>query len=207
MMKTLAGILLLSSMALGALDNRRFTCSECVEEMRNLGRLIRDGGPMIHDYLVANYCPTLDEDEVDMCVEDLSRWYIGMLHAIVENFFEDNAVHICQTAGLCEAWHRRYTCEECIEGLEWVEAYMEDPIMVAEYTIYLEQNYCLDEWTGCKELVFKHFAAMHLMAMEKFMIPVEICNTEPVCGASLPPTGGPPTRPPTLYLTYPAICF
>merc|ERR1712168_501446 len=114
MMKTLAEILLLSSMALGALDNRS---------------LIRDGGPMIHDYLVANYCPTLDEDEVDMCVEDLSRWYIGMLHAIVENFFEDNAVHICQTAGLCEAWHRRYTCEECIEGLEWVEAYMEDPIM------------------------------------------------------------------------------
>ena len=36
----------------------------------------------------------------------------------------------------------RYTCEECIEGLEWVEMYIEDPVMIAEYVIYLEQNYC-----------------------------------------------------------------
>merc|ERR1712168_1241542 len=117
--------------------------------------LIKAGAPAIHDYLVANYCPTLNENEQDMCVDDLSRYYIGMLHVIVENFFEDNAVHVCQVAGNCEAMQRRYTCEECIEGLEWVEAYMEDPIMVAEYTIYLEQNFCLDEWEGCKELVFK----------------------------------------------------
>ena len=39
----------------------------------------------------------------------------------------------------------RYTCDECIQGLEWVEAYIEDPIMIAEFTIYLEQNYCLSE--------------------------------------------------------------
>ena len=39
----------------------------------------------------------------------------------------------------------RYTCDECIKGLEWVEMYIEDPIMIAEYTIYLEQNYCLSE--------------------------------------------------------------
>ena len=39
----------------------------------------------------------------------------------------------------------RYTCDECIKGLEWVEAYIEDPIMIAEFTIYLEQNYCLSE--------------------------------------------------------------
>ena len=38
-----------------------------------------------------------------------------------------------------------------------------------------------------------HFMPMHVMAMEKFMIPVEICNEEPVCGGS---THDPPTVPP-----------
>ena len=42
----------------------------------------------------------------------------------------------------------RYTCEECVQGLEWVEAYIEDPIMIAEYVVYLEQNYCLGENEG-----------------------------------------------------------
>ena len=32
-----------------------------------------------------------------------------------------------------------------MEGLEWVEAYIEDPIMIAEYVVYLEQNFCLGE--------------------------------------------------------------
>ena len=36
----------------------------------------------------------------------------------------------------------RYTCEECVQGLEWVENYIEDPIMIAEYVVYLEQNFC-----------------------------------------------------------------
>ena len=40
----------------------------------------------------------------------------------------------------------RYTCEECVQGLEWVENYIEDPIMIAEYVVYLEQNFCLGEW-------------------------------------------------------------
>ena len=42
----------------------------------------------------------------------------------------------------------RYICEECVQGLEWVEMYMEDPIMVAEFTIYLEQNYCIGDQSG-----------------------------------------------------------
>ena len=87
----------------------------------------------------------------------------------------------------------RYTCEECVQGLEWVEAYIEDPIMIAEYVIYLEQNFCqgnfdkcfylffypdffLDGWEGCKEHAIQDFPAMHNMAMEKFFIPTEICN-------------------------------
>ena len=83
----------------------------------------------------------------------------------------------------------RYTCDECIQGLEWVEMYLEDPIMIAEFRIYLEQNFCLSDWDDCKALVEEHFTGMHVMAMEKFFIPTEICMQEPVCGGS-------PTFPP-----------
>merc|ERR1711953_20999 len=32
--------------------------------------------------------------------------------------------------GVCDAFRSgRYTCEECVLGLEWVENYIEDPIM------------------------------------------------------------------------------
>ena len=86
-------------------------------------------------------------------------------------------------------FHLRYTCDECVQGLEWVEMYLEDPIMIAEFRIYLEQNFCLSDWDDCKQLVEEHFTAMHVMAMEKFFIPVEICMQEPVCGGS-------PTFPP-----------
>ena len=80
----------------------------------------------------------------------------------------DGAVHVCQTMGVCDAFRSgrylvvvvvlsfsidffkrkvlidilRYTCEECVQGLEWVENYIEDPIMIAEYVVYLEQNFC-----------------------------------------------------------------
>merc|ERR1712088_238202 len=89
----------------------------------------------------------------------------------VHHYFMDGAVHVCQTMGICDAMARRYTCEECAEGLNWVQMYMEDPIMIAEFTIYLEQNYCIDEWEHCKEGVVEYFPPMHAMAMENFFIP------------------------------------
>merc|ERR1712226_1002398 len=138
----------------------RFKCSECVEEMHNLGFLIKAVGRDIRDYLSLNFCPVYVDNE-DFCVEYLARYYVGMLDAIIHHYFMDGANHICQTMGVCEAMARRYTCEECVEGLDWVEAYMEDPVMVAEYTIYLEQNWCLDEWEGCKEGVVAYFPGMH----------------------------------------------
>ena len=78
-----------------------------------------------------------------------------------------------------------------MEGLEWVEAYMEDPIMVAEFTVYLEQNFCIPEWTHCKEWTVRDFPLLHDMAMEKFFIPTEICNYQDVCA--------PPTTPDQLF--------
>ena len=66
---------------------------------------------------------------------------VAMLFMIINHFFVDGAQHICLAWGVC---HPRQdlsyiTCEECVEGMEWVQAYMTDPLWVAEYTLYLEQ--------------------------------------------------------------------
>merc|ERR1712165_521356 len=150
-MMALSAFVLLSSVACLLQPANGFSCSECVHEMRKLGWMVQQGAVPIHDYVAANYCPTLGEDQ-GWCEENLSRYYVdpdnieeGMLFALVEHYFVDGAVHVCQTMGVCDAKNhpesKRYTCEECVEGLEWVEAYLEDPILVAEMVVYLEQNY------------------------------------------------------------------
>merc|ERR1711994_1028049 len=54
------------------------SCSECVDEMHKLGWMVKMGAVPIHDYVAANYCPTLGEDQ-GWCEEALSRYYVGML--------------------------------------------------------------------------------------------------------------------------------
>merc|ERR1712211_121299 len=185
-MKTMILVSFFATVA-SAAPEARFSCSECVDEMHKLGWMVKMAAVPIHDYLAANYCPTLNEDQ-QWCEEALSRYYVGALFAVVEHYFVDGAIHVCQTGGACDAF-KEYTCDECILGLEWVEAYIEDPIMIAEYVVYLEHNFCQDGWEGCKEHAIQDFPAMHMMAMEKFFIPVEICNGQEVCGAP------PPTKP------------
>merc|ERR1712211_1700 len=74
----------LAAAALAAPD-ARFSCSECVDEMHKLGWMVKMGAVPIHDYVAANYCPTLGEDQ-GWCEEALSRYYVGMLFAIVEHY-------------------------------------------------------------------------------------------------------------------------
>merc|ERR1712080_392426 len=119
---TMKAVLLLPVLASAlAAPETRFLCSECVDEMHNLGFLVKMGARDIRDYLAANYCPTVESSQQDFCVEKLARYYIGMLDAIVHHYFMDGAVHVCQTMGVCDAMRSgRYTCEECVQGLEWV---------------------------------------------------------------------------------------
>merc|ERR1712059_201565 len=195
-MRSLVLLLLCLTSTLAAPDTRALTCSECVAEMHKLRGIIRLAAKDIEAYLIENYCPTLPDDS-HACEHDIALHYVQMLYTIIDHFFVDGAVHICETMGACEVRDREYTCEECVEGLEWVKMYMEDPIMVAEYTIYLEQNFCNSGMPfNCKEVVAVHFPPMHNMAMDRFMIPQEICNQEPVCGATFPPK--PTTQPPTV---------
>merc|ERR1712001_584074 len=154
MMSRLALLLPLVAAA-SAAPEARFSCGECVREMHGLAAMVKMGAIPIHDYIRDNYCPTLDSTAAQhFCEDSLSKYYVGMLFGVVEHYFAD---------GTCSA--REYTCDECVQGLEWVEAYLEDPIMIAEFRIYLEQNFCLSggEWEDCKALVEEHFAAMHTM--------------------------------------------
>merc|ERR1712004_957194 len=59
-----------------------------------------------------------------------------------------------------------FTCDECVEGLEVVGAYMTDPLWIAEYTLYLEQNFCVGHPDRCIQAVKTHFPPMHAMTVE-----------------------------------------
>merc|ERR1712110_1017067 len=80
-MKTMLLFPLLAAAALAA-PEARFSCSECVDEMHKLGWMVKMGAVPIHDYVAANYCPTLGEEQ-GWCEEALSRYYVGMLFAIL----------------------------------------------------------------------------------------------------------------------------
>merc|ERR1711868_358079 len=119
--------------------------------------------PEIMTYLTQNYCPGLGGHE-EQCENDLTKNYVMMLYSVVQHFFVDGAQHICEAWNFCPVPHdsvvpepHPYTCEECVEGLEVVEAYMTDPLWIAEYTLYLEQNFCPTqvEAESCVDLV-KH---------------------------------------------------
>jgi len=123
-------------------------CMECISEMQGLGDLIKMGAQTIEDFLIENYCPTVAPDPGNhiQCERDLAGNYVPLLEMVVDHFFVEGAEHICKAWGVCPVFDtpstKEYTCQECIEGLEWVEAYMTDPLWVAEYTLYLEENFC-----------------------------------------------------------------
>merc|ERR1712113_337267 len=97
-MLALSAFVLLTSVACLLQPANGFTCSECVDEMHKLGWMVKEGAEDITAYLQANYCPTLGDDDSgeEECEEELSRYYVGMLFAVVEHYFVDGAVHVCQ---------------------------------------------------------------------------------------------------------------
>jgi len=187
--------MLVLSLLAGINANLRMDCSECLDEMHGLNQLIQMGGQTIEDFLITNYCPTVSPDPNShiQCERDLAGNYVILLEMVVEHFFVEGAEHICKAMGVCPIRESdrlpkiaEYTCQECIEGLEWVEAYMRDPLWVAEYTLYLEENFCPTQAATqrCVDLVKEHFPPMHSMAVEEFWIPEDLCGLQPVCGGS-----------------------
>ena len=93
---------------------------------------------------------------------------------------------------------------------------MRDPLWVAEYTLYLEENFCSTQSQAqrflsfenvsqpkshirCIDLVKEHFPPMHSMAMDEFWNPDSLCGVQSVCQQT---TSNPGTT--TGYMT---LCF
>merc|ERR1711974_453342 len=128
--------------------------------------LIKQASPDIMAFLTANYCPGLEGHE-EQCENDLTKNYVQMLFMIVQHFFVDGAQHICEAWNFCPVpgdsiipEPHPFTCDECVEGLEVVGAYMTDPLWIAEYTLYLEQNFCVGHPPRCVDVVKTHWPPM-----------------------------------------------
>merc|ERR1739845_265500 len=148
---------LVVAVVLGQDDGIR--CGECIMEMHRFGGIIHAEAHVLADYLADNYCPTIEEEHQEGCPGHLAQHYPDMLGAVV---------------------HRFISSDEGVAGMEWIEAYLEDPIFQAEALLYLEHNWCDPHHHGehCIETLQRHFIPMHVMVMEKYMIPTDICNTQ-----------------------------
>merc|ERR1711976_628466 len=62
-------------------------CDECTHEMRRMGDIIRHHAPGIEERVRSEYCPSLGEENSELCEEKLAHSYIGMLNMIVQHFF------------------------------------------------------------------------------------------------------------------------
>jgi len=169
--------LALAQAAFGQDDGIR--CGECIMEMHRFGGIIHANGDVLAEYLAENYCPTIEEEHQEGCPAHLAEHYPDMLGAVVHRFIssDEGARHMCTTMGACHPKQRKFTCDECVAGMEWIEAYLEDPIFQAEALLYLENHWC-DEKPRCMETLQRHFIPMHVMVAEKFMIPTDICNSQ-----------------------------
>eukprot|EP00091_Calanus_sinicus_P000706 TRINITY_DN1063_c0_g1_i1.p2 TRINITY_DN1063_c0_g1~~TRINITY_DN1063_c0_g1_i1.p2 ORF type:complete len:104 (-),score=30.76 TRINITY_DN1063_c0_g1_i1:66-377(-) len=100
-----------------------------------------------------------------------------------------------EICGVKDQIEKAYTCDECVAGLDFVQAYLLNDMEIREFTVYLEQYYCNPDQDRCPGQIVEWFPTMHKMAMEEFFIPEEICSKEPVCGATKPTDGPAPTKP------------
>merc|ERR1719216_396429 len=112
--------------------------------------IIHASGDVLGKYLADNYCPTIEEEHQEGCPDHLAQHYPDMLGAVVHRFIssDEGARHMCTTMGACHPKQRAFTCDECVAGMEWIEAYLEDPIFQAEALFYLEHNWCNPEHHG-----------------------------------------------------------
>ena len=202
-----------SSLAAAEPREPSISCAECLGEMESLGQLVSLGSSTIQEFLISNYCPGLASGE--QCEDLLVSHYVPMLEMVVQHYFVEGAQHICQAWGVCGGTEshqpRPYTCSECVEGLEWVGGYLTDPLWVAEYSLYLQDNFCPHQSlpSQCVELVRQHFPPMTALTVSSLWRPHYLCHLQGVCSSttaspSVPPTGG-PTRLSDLH--QPQLCL
>merc|ERR1711973_363071 len=184
-MKVISSLAVLYVMTVSWRVKAELTCSECIAEMKNLGDFVKGSGATISRYLADNYCPTTDDPS---CTNNIIKYYVPALRVITERFIIGDAMHVCQLMMACETRQQQeaivpeaFTCHDCVEGLKFIRRYLLDEFVIDEFILYLDQNFCLPDMDKCNEAVRNHFPAMHIMAMEEFFNPREICIMEDVC--------------------------
>ena len=66
----------------------------------------------------------------------------------------------------------------------------------AEAALFLEQHWCTPERPQCIPAIQHHFIPMHVMVMERFMVPTDICNHQfAACNPDWMTHGPHPTHP------------
>merc|ERR1711994_205106 len=163
-----------------------FTCQECAREMGLFGRTVIQNGEYIGEYLRTHWCPTQNDPN---CHNNIELEYPTMLDIVVLHFFMDGAIDRCQAMGICDVKsvlvpeEREFTCQECIQVGEYIETILKDPFFIDAAVLRLEQTYCflMDNEEQCKRDVKAYFPSMHMMAVEHFMIPVDLCTCTDGC--------------------------
>ena len=125
MLKSIAFIINLVALASSGLvvPKPRIACDECVMEMHNIAAVISQFAgdievtefntqnilkywKIFQEFLKVEYCPAAAaEDEhltIERCSQDLADAYPIMLDLVIQHFFNDGAIHICQVAGVCD---------------------------------------------------------------------------------------------------------
>jgi len=191
----------ISSICAFSIANPRdeFTCQECVRELRDWGKLVITSNDDIGAYLQTHWCPSVVPND-DTCVNDIALAYPMMADSIVVHFFIDGAIEMCTAEGICQAKdlpdllhlpaQREYTCQECVQGLEFIAALLGDPLFVDQMVLRLKTHYCFlqENEAQCQRDVEAYFPSLHRMAINHFMIPVDICTENlGVCGGTEPP--------------------
>merc|ERR1711997_1244915 len=166
-----------------------FTCEECVYELRVFSRTVFESNDDIAAYVRDHWCPAVLPND-PTCQNHIETEYPKMLDDVVLHFFLD----------VSHKRPREYTCQECIQGMEYIEKVMKDPLFVDQMVYRLKTNYCFinaADYNQCVSDVTAYFPSMHRMAANHFLNPVDMCNDYLLDHVCAPPTEAPTTAPPT----------
>merc|ERR1712165_455913 len=186
-----------------------FTCQECVYELRVFSRTVFESNDDIAAYVRDHWCPAVLTNDPS-CHNHIETEYPKMLDDVILHFFLDGALSWCQAEGICgvgatvdllDISHKRpreYTCQECIQGMEYIERLMKDPLFVDEMVYRLKTNYCFinaADYNQCISDATAYFPSMHRMAANHYLNPVDMCNDYLLDHVCAPPTEAPTTVP------------
>ncbi|XP_023343401.1 uncharacterized protein LOC111712881 [Eurytemora carolleeae] len=154
------------------------SCEECLDVVALIGNWTHAAADNIANYLEEEYCPTVEDEE---CAMHVNEMYPTMLEMIAEEFIILDAVRICNHLKACDLKERNpmlkeMTCDDCKHYLEEIKHILTNKETVTEMEHWLERHFCTDDIPHCPRFVRTHFYPMHEMAIHYFLHPKDNCN-------------------------------